>query len=109
MVNDDGPCHPGERLVGRVLPRNTQRTLTEEPVYGALRRRLLDVLAPGRQPSCHAASGVLAIARPANAPILEEEHLGRASSERIGGDDGAGFFDGAATEQSETHVTSLPV
>ncbi len=53
------------------------------------------------------ALGGLAVARPTHAAVLQQEHLGGATGERVGGDDGAGFFDRAATEESETHVTEL--
>src|SRR5688572_19356600 len=83
--------------------------LAEQAIHRTLGGGLLDVLAPGGEPAGDAALGRLAIARPANAPVLEQQHLRGPPREGIAGDDGAGDFDRPTTEQSETHVTRLPV
>ena len=83
------------------------RSLAKQSINRSLRGGLLDVLAPGREIASGRALGGLAVARPTHAAVLQQEHLGGTARERIGGDDSAGFFDRATTEESETHVTKL--
>jgi hypothetical protein len=84
MMNDD-----------QSVPARNVR-FAEQPLNRALRCSLLDVLAPGRQIASRGPQGILTVARPADASILEEDHASGSTGEGIGGDHGDLLFNWAA-------------
>src|SRR4051794_21527832 len=73
------PAIEGLLMRGRLQ----HRPLTKQPINRSLRRGLLDVLAPGREVASGGALGGLAIAGPAHAAVLQQEHLGGAAGEWV--------------------------
>src|SRR4051812_32153549 len=107
-VRAQGRQCPKDQTVRRLVRRRLQdRSFAEQPIDRPLRGGFLDVLAPGREIASDCALGALAVTGPPHTAVLQQEHLGGAAGERVVGDDGAGLFNRAATEQSETHVTKL--